>query len=231
MRYILVVVSLLIIASACNRVKDVIPPHTDTIFPLEVGKSWTYLVIDTTWAVGNPPRSIVDVYYKRETITGTETDLLGREVYRLETFRTADTLNGMSDFEPMRAGYLYRGNEYGERFMNNKRRLVLKWPVYNDIQWNGNLYVGNPEHNEQYRYRNIDTTVTVLGTNYAQSVWVAHSLPSDAISQIKNRVAYEVYSAEKGRILSYDRTFVMDQSDPTPFNPDDSYTHIEMLIE
>ena len=229
MRYTLVVVSLLIVASACNRVKEVIPPHTETIFPLEVGKSWTYLVIDTTWAVDERP--IVDVHYKRETITGTETDLLGREVYRLETFRTPDTLNGLSGFEPMRAGYLYRGNEYGERFMNNKRRLVLKWPAYGGVQWNGNLYVGNPEHNEQYRYQNVDTTVNVLGTSYAQSVWVAHSLPSDAISQIKNRVAYEVFSAEKGRILTYDRTFVNDQSEPNTFNPDDSYTHIEMLIE
>lgn len=231
MRYILVVVSMLIVVSACNRVKDVIPPHTETIFPLEVGKSWTYLVIDTTWAVGQPPRPIVDVYYKRETITGMETDLLDREVFRLETFRTADTLGGMSGFEALRAGYLYRGNEFGERFMNNRRRLVLKWPAYPDVQWNGNLYVGNPEHNEQFRYQSVDTTIAVLGNSYDQAVWVAHSLPSDAISQIKNRVAYEVFVAEKGRVLTFDRTYVNDQGGSDPFNPDDSYTHIEMLIE
>jgi hypothetical protein len=229
MRYILVVVSMLIAFSACNRVKDVIPPHTETIFPLEVGTSWTYLVIDTTWGVDQRP--IVDVHYKRETITGMETDLLGREVFRLETFRTPDTMSGFTGFDALRAGYLYRGNEFGERFMNNRRRLVLKWPVFTDVQWNGNLYVGNPEHNEQFRYQNIDTTVSVLGNTYSQAVWVAHSLPSDAISQIKNRVAYEVFVPEVGRVFTYDRTYVNDQGGSDPFNPDDSYTHVEMLIK
>jgi hypothetical protein len=131
----------------------------------------------------------------------------------------------------MRAGYLYRGDEFGERFMNNKRRLILKWPAFDDVQWNGNLFVGNPEHNEQYRYQNVDTTVTVLGTSYAQAVWVAHSLPSDALSQIKNRVAYEVFVPEVGRVFTYDRTYVNDQGGNDPFNPDDSYTHVEMLIQ
>lgn len=229
MRNSLIIFLFAILAAGCNRVKDVIPPHTETIFPLEVGKSWTYLVIDTTWITG--PQAIVDVYYKRETITGTQTDLLDREVFRLETFRTADTMNGFSSFDPVRAGYLYRGNEFGERFLNNKRRIVLKWPAFDNIRWNGNLYVGNPVHNEQFRYQTVDTTVNILGTDFAQAVWVAHSLPSDALSRIKNRVAYEVYAPEVGRILTFDRTNVNDQPGSEPFNVDESYTHIEMLIE
>ncbi|MFK7970579.1 MAG: hypothetical protein AB8F95_09435 [Bacteroidia bacterium] len=229
MRYILIIFSFLIIAGACNRVKEVIKPHTDTIFPLEVGQEWTYLVIDTTWLVGRRP--VVDVYYKREQITGTNVDLVGREVFRLETFRTIDTTAGLTGFESERAGYLYRGSEFGERFLNNKRKVVLKWPAADGVQWNGNLYVGNPIHNEQYRYQNVDTTVSVFGTNYEQAVWVAHSLPSDAISTIKNRVAYEVYAPEIGRIITFDRTEVNDQSSADPFNAGESYTHIEMLIQ
>lgn len=210
---------------ACNRVKTVIEPQTELIFPLEIGQTRDYLVVDTTWIVG--PIAVVDVYYKREIITRQDTDQLGRALFVLETFRTADTLGGLNNFEPERAGYMYRGSEFGERFLNNRRILVLKFPVAEGIAWNGNLYNPDAIHEEAYRYTSIDTTYTLAGVSYPQCVEVTKHRPDDPTSPVKARVAYEVFAPEIGRVYYFDRTV---KRNGQSLDPDESYTHIETLL-
>jgi len=209
----------------CNRVKSPIPEYVERIFPLEDGQSRIYWVIDTTFSVQD---TFIDWYYRREVINGTETDLLGREVYRLETFRSEYDLGTNYDWKSERIWTVYKDEEFGERMEDNERVLVLKFPAFPDIKWNGNLYNGRGE--QEFKYQSIDTVMEVNGLVYDPLVFVLNSLPSDTTSLIKDRLAYELYSPDIGKVMQYDVTKVYDQPNSRELNPDKSYSHIEMLV-
>lgn len=209
----------------CNRIKNPIPEYTERIFPIEEGQSRIYWVIDTTYSVQD---SFVDWFYRKEVIGKTETDLIGREVYRLETFRSEFDLGNNYDWKPERVWTVYKDDEFAERMQDNQRVLVLKFPVFPRIKWNGNLYNGKGE--QEFKYQSIDTVLDVNGVQYDPLVFVLNSLPSDTTSLIKRRLAYELYAPDLGKVMHYDLTKVYDQPNSRVLNPDKSYTHIEMLI-
>ncbi len=209
----------------CNRVKTPIPEYTERIFPLETGQSRIYWVIDTTYSVQD---TNVDWFFRKEVIGETETDLLGRDVYKLHTFRSEYDLGTNYDWQPERVWTVYKDEEFAERMQDNQRVLVLKFPVFPAIKWNGNLYNGKGE--QEFKYQSIDTVMEVNGITYDPLVFVLNSLPSDTTSLIKRRFAYELYSPDMGRVMHYDLTKVYDQPNSRILNPDKSYTHIEMLV-
>ncbi len=209
----------------CNRIKTPVPAYTETIYPLETGQSRIYLVIDTTFTTQD---TIVDKFYMKEVIGEKETDLLGREVFRLETFRSDFDRGTDYLFVADRVGTVYKDGEFAERMEENQRFQILKFPVYPGIKWNGNLYNGLGE--QDYKYQSIDTVIEVNGVTYDPAVFVLESLPSDTSSFIKYRLAYQLYAPELGKVMKYDLTKVRDLAN-NRFNPDKSYTRIEMLVE
>lgn len=209
----------------CNRIKTPIPEYTERIFPIEVGQSQIYWVIDTTYSVQD---TLVDWFYRKEVIGETETDLLGREVYRLETFRSEYDLGTNYEWKPERVWTVYKDDEFAERVVDNQRVLVLKFPVFPKIKWNGNLYNGEGE--QEFKYQSIDTVLEVNGMEYDPLIFVLNSLPSDTTSLIKQRLAYELYSPGIGKVMHYDLTKVYDQPNSRFLNPDKSYTHVEILV-
>ncbi|MEM6261840.1 MAG: hypothetical protein AAGI38_04985 [Bacteroidota bacterium] len=210
---------------ACNRVKDVIPEYTERLFPMEEGQTRTYLVIDTTFTTQD---TVVDWFYRREVIGGTEVDLKGRTVRRLETLRSEYDLGTNYDFQPERVWTVFKDDQFAERLIENQRYLALKFPVFTGIKWNGHLFNGLGE--QEYKYQSIDTTMEVNGQVYDQVVFVLQSLPSDTTSFVRYRLAYELFKADIGKIAVYDRTIVNDGPNQE-FNPDESYIHIEYLVE
>lgn len=211
-------------AGACNRVKEVVPAYTQELFPLEPGQSRIYLVIDTTYTT---QAVNTDRFYRREVIERQEKDLLGRDIYVIQTYRSEYEFGNNYQWQPERVWSAYKDGQFAERMQENSRYLVLKFPVYRGLRWNGHLYNGRGE--QLYKYQSIDTAITVEGVTYDPAVFVMNSLPSDTTSFIKYRLAYTVFAPEKGKVMVYDLTKVKDGPGGA-FNPDKSYTHIELLL-
>ena len=225
--------SLLILLSGllflhCNRTIDDILPHTERIFPMEPGKYRISLVIDTTFDAAGP---VVDTYYKKEELGGAEVDLEGRTVRRLQTYRSEVASGSNYNFVPYRLYTLYLdpegpGVRYAERMEENKRYLVLKFPVSPGIRWNGNLF--NILNSQVYQYRQVDSTVVIRDHTYDNCVVVIQKNNLNGL--IRKEFAYEIYAPEVGRIKKVDRTLVFDGANGE-FNAAQSYIYIEEVLE
>ncbi|TAE50076.1 MAG: hypothetical protein EAZ89_12870 [Bacteroidetes bacterium] len=213
---------------ACNRVKDYIEPHTLLIFPTDPGHFRISLVQDTTYDTGGP---VPAAYYKKEVNGGLETDLTGRTIQAIEIFRSPEELGQNYQFTLSRVWAQYiepveGQNYYAERIEENVRTLILKFPVYEGIRWNGNLY--NNRGVQEYKYGNIDTTVVVRGRSFPNCVVVIQK--ADTSGFINKKFAYEIYSPEIGLVKKYDRSLVFDGPNGE-FNPDKSRIYVEEIIE
>lgn len=231
MKYFIGLILLLtscVIFVQCDRVKDVILPHTELIFPLDSGNQVTTFVIDTTFDTSGPK---VERYYKKEVIGGLEEDLLGRSINRLQTFRSPEELGTDFDFEPWRLYALYKdenevGERYAERLEENVRFRILKFPVFDFVKWNGNIF--NNQGTQEYYYAHTDTTVNINGLTFPNCVMVIQKL--DTNSFINFKYAYEIYAPNVGRIKKYDKTIVNDGANGE-FNASKSRIYIEEIVE
>lgn len=220
--------ALVLLSLSCNGLKEVILPHTETIFPLEAGRSTITYVIDTTFNTSGP---VVERYYKKEEIGGMEEDLRGRTLTLLQTYRSPEEAGLDFQFEPDQLWTLYKdpgqtGTRYAERIEDNVRTRVLKFPVHPFISWNGNLY--NNRGAEAFYYANIDTTVTVRGQTFDNCVFVVQK--ADTTSAISFRYGYEIYAPNVGRIKKYEKIIVNDLPPNGAFNPDKSSIYLEEVV-
>lgn len=225
---ILILLSGLLFSTACNRVKDLILPHTELIFPLEQGRFRITEVIDTTFDTRG---AVVDHFYKRERNANTSTDLLDRALTRIEAERSEIEFGDAYRFEPYRVWAQYidpnaEGTHFAERIQENQRILVLKFPVFPGVSWNGNLF--NNQGTEVFRYQEVDTTVVVKGVSYENCVMVVQK--ADTNGFINFKFAYEIYAPSIGLIKKFDKTLVNDGPNGE-FNPDRSRIYIEEIIE
>jgi hypothetical protein len=213
---------------ACNQSRDYLLPHTLTVFPADSGLYRISLVLDTTYNTQGP---VADLYYKKEVQGGFETDLSGRRIQVLSTFRSPLDQGAAYQFQPDRVWSQHynpeaAGAHFAERMVENVRQLVLKFPVHPSVSWNGNLY--NTRGDQIFRYQNVDTTVTAGGLTFEHCVVVLQKAPTQSF--ISQTYAYEVYAPEVGLIKKYDRTLVFD-GPQGQFNPDKSRIYIEELVE
>ncbi len=213
----------------CNRTKEVIAPHTLEIFPLQKGKYRISFVRDTTFNTAGRNKGLADVYFKKEIIGDTEEDLLGRMLHVVEVSRSDSARYPDFDFVVSRIYSHYlpenpEGNYYAERIEENTRTLVLKFPVYPEVVWNGNQF--NNLGPQEFRYQLIDTNVVIRGTTYEQCVMVVQK--ADTNNFISDKFAYEIYAPQIGLVKKYDRTLVFDGPNGE-FNPDRSRVYIEEI--
>jgi hypothetical protein len=207
-------------------------PHTELIFPLEDGQSRIYLVEDTSFTV---QAVVTDRFYRQELINGTEEDLSGREVSRLETYRSEDSLGTNFDFMIDRVWTAFKDPHYAERIEENVRRLMLKFPVSIGVEWNSNQF--NSMGSQRYTYQVLDSTLVLNGMTFQNCVLVIEK--ADTSGFINNKFAYTLYAPDIGKIKSFDRTMVCDGANATGepcspdnpgFNPDKSFIHSEILV-
>jgi hypothetical protein len=195
---------------------------------MEPGKYRISLVVDTTFNAAGP---VTDIFYKKEELEGIEVDLEGRTVRKLQTYRSELAAGTSFEFVPYRLYTQYidsagPGSRYAERIEENKRFIVLKFPVSPGIRWNGNLY--NLLRAQEYTYSNVDSTVTVQGITYENCVVVIQKDNQNGL--IRKEFAYEIYAPNIGRIKKYDQTLVFDGANGE-FNPSESYVYIEEVLE
>lgn len=215
----------------CNRVKEVIPPHTSLIYPIIEGKYRTSLVIDTTFDTGG---DVLNKYYKKEETRGTEEDNIGREVNLLHVSRSAFEWGDAREFELDRVWYQYKnpdrtGDYFAEKIEENSRSLVLKFPAYPGVSWNGNLY--NSREKENFFYHRVDTAVSVQGTLYENCVMVVQKV--DTLGLLNQKFAYEIYAPNIGLIKKYDRTMIYKQPgfQKKDLKTSESRVYLEEIIE
>ena len=168
-------------------------------------------------------------YYKKEVVTGFETDLLGREVAIVDIFESPDSLRGAYDWVFIRRDQQYLGSGYAEYIENNTRYLVLKLPGHPNSKWNGNLY--NSLGQETWKYASIDTAITLDGTSYPNCLYVLqvpYRQPVEVRGQSYFLIehAFEAYSSNVGKILKY-RKFFEEQGGVTV---PESFVYYEYLI-
>lgn len=227
--YSLLLVSLGMVLIQCNRVKETVVPHTLEIFPMEEGAYRISYVRDTTFTTAGRNRGVADVYFKREKLGNLEDDLLGRPIRVVEVARSDSALYPNYNFVVNRIYSHYlpanpEGSYYAERIEENRRVLVIKYPVFPDVVWNGNQF--NNLGPEQFRIHKIDTTVEVRGRTYPNCVMVIQQEETENF--ISDEFAYEIYAPQVGLIKKYNRTLVFDGANGE-FNPDRSRVYIEEI--
>lgn len=225
----LLLFSVVIIFYTCNGVKDIILPHTALVFPTEKGHYTISYVVDTTF---NTSGEVVNRYYKKEEIGGIEQDLLGRDLTLLQTYISPEELGTNYNFEEDQLWALYKapeeqiGSRFAERIEDNIRTVVLKFPVYPYVGWNGNLY--NNRGTQEFFYENVDTTVVLNGKTFENCVLVVHQ--ADTTSAISYRYTYEIYAPNVGRIKRYSKVIVNDLPPNGMFNPSKSRIYVEEIV-
>ncbi|MFK7922762.1 MAG: hypothetical protein AB8H47_12435 [Bacteroidia bacterium] len=225
---LLLVLSSLVLLN-CNREKQIVEPHTLEIFPLEKGKFRVSYVRDTTFTTAGREKGVANVYFKKETVSDQEEDLLGRPINAIQIFRSDSFLYPNYDFKASRVYSQYlepqlSGDYYGERIQENQRFLVLKFPVYEGVRWNGNQF--NNLGSQEFKYQTIDTNVVIRGITYESCVMVVQK--ADTNNFISDKFAYEIYAPGIGLVKKYDYTIVND-GPQGEFNPDESRIYIEEI--
>jgi hypothetical protein len=203
--------ALAVALSSCNRELDPVAPYLNEIYPIQDGKARIYHVVDTVYATTNSQLFEVRTYFKKEEASGTEEDLLGREVSKLYISQSPDTLP--ADVYRWTFSELwtqYAGEGYAERIEGNVRYLVLRLPPYEFSVWNGNLY--NNGDVETYQYMNLDTTVTVQGNTYEHCVYVLQipyrrPVANQGGTYFVEEHAYEIYAPKIGKIVRYTKLY------------------------
>ncbi len=213
---------------SCDNQLELIQPHTWDIFPVEEGASRITFRIDSTYDTSG---GLEDAYYKRETIGNEETDLTGRRVRRLLVDRSEADLGNAYEWQRDRVWAIYvpdsvNGDYYVERIEENKRIRVLKFPVFEGVQWNGNQL--NQDKPQPFEYVITDTTVSVSAGTFDNCVMVINK--DERASFIQDTYAYEVYAPGIGLIKKYDRTKFYDKPG-NAFNEAASYVIQEELVE
>jgi hypothetical protein len=215
-KYLIALLPILILG--CNRTFDPVPEHLATVFPLHEGSQRVYEVAETSYVSINS----VDAFhfFRRETIEGTESDLLGREVSKMFLYDSPDTLDSLGNrfyqwsFEQLWTQYA--NDDWAERIEGNIRYVVLKRPPVEGTSWNGNLY--NSGDVETYKVVSHDTTITVPAGTFEHCVFVLQ-VPyrrlgvdmSPSTPLFIEEYAYEVYAPGIGKIERY-RKYIEVQS-------------------
>ncbi len=214
--------------AGCVQSSDPILPHTYRIYPITEGQSSIYYVLDSTFSTTS---AVVDEYFRKVEISGTEIDLTGRETHKINLYRSNIALGNNYDFAFDRLWTRYlepspNRNYFAEQTEENQRIVKLQFPVYPDVAWNGNLY--NNLGTQVYRYTNVDSAVIVQGKIYDNCVMVLQRL--DTTSAIFKRFSYEIYAPDIGLIKKYDRVKVYDGAQGQ-FNPSKSRVFLQELVQ
>ena len=156
---------------------------------------------------------------KEKAMEPREEDLLGRKITLLQVEQSAFSQGLDYDFIPTRVWSQYKptepeGSYFAERTEENQRILVLKFPVFTNISWNGNQF--NTLGEKEFYYSNIDTTVTVQGNTFENCVVV---IQENVDGLIRKSLVYEIYAPGVGLIKKYINTIVKDGPPNSPFNP------------
>lgn len=192
-----------------------------SLFPLETGRWWVYEVRETTYTTTGPESVRYLVRMRIDTPT--------TDAYRRPSFYVVwDTcaIQDSGQFAFYRVGLAYRDSAQAELWENNRRLLLLRFPLSPHLRWNRYQYTDLPP--EMCRYLSTDTLYTLAGRTFPHSAFVLRQL--DTISLLQRSYFYEVYAPNIGLVHRYERLDAYDLSSTgTLVRSTDSY-HRELRL-
>ncbi|MEN3041129.1 MAG: hypothetical protein ABDH66_06295 [Bacteroidia bacterium] len=215
------VIALLINLWGCRR-EIPLPSYEDglSLFPLSTNRQWIYEVRETVYTtIGAEPKR----FFLRMRIDTPTIDAYRRPSWYV-VWDTAANLNDSWGF--FRVGLAYRDSIQAELWEDNKRLLVLRFPLSPHLTWNRHEYTALPP--EKCRYLATDTIYRLNDILLPRSAFVLRRL--DTIGILRKAVAYEVYTRDVGLVHRYERLDAYDlRSDGSLIRSTDSY-HRELRL-
>jgi hypothetical protein len=155
-------------AAGCKNEVEVGPDPGTAYFPVAVGNSWTYAVVDTVWSEATGTqlplvvRSVPTVtsFKVRETVTETTTDASGKPAYRLVHATMAPNSTVWTDDSVF---VLTANPQYVALNRNNVRTVELVFPVREGGTWNLNAF-----NNSARLTSNVRDSVTSQTRQYSR---------------------------------------------------------------
>ncbi len=204
----------------CNRKVPLVDAIDNNTFPVRKDLFRIYEVYDTTFTTSD---TIAKKYYIKEIQGDFEKDLLGRNVQRLERWKSDTTENFV--FEELWTQY--KDKETAERTEGNTRYVIMDFPMEKGKKWDGNRY--NNLGEQFYEYIATDTTVVVRNKIYENCVYILKAKITDSF--LENTLSYEIYAPNIGRIKRYEKhlKWIFDANGVKKLDTD-SYIFIEELV-
>lgn len=198
----------------------------DEYYPIQDGKYRIYEVKDTAFLAAGAEET---KSLRKEYTYGSEIDLVGRTISRLEIHTSADSLFSQDSTYTFTFSELwtqYQDEKYVERTEGNIRYLILKRPIDLNLMWDANIY--NNLGEEEYEYTNLDSTVVLKNHIFQNCVVILQRYRKTLISDI---FTYEVYAKGIGKIIRYDRYIKYNIRGSTVTIDASSYVHEEYLVD
>jgi len=183
---------LLVVASffSCRRVKEA-PVELPSYFPLAVGDYSIFAIEDLQHDAFREQTDTIR-FWLRESIIDTTRDNAGRLVYQIEQERSTDS---GETWTFIRFGTTYQDEYTAQRTIEDKRTVVLSFPLRERKSWDVNEL--NVEDKKTARYFDIDQAYTLDGDIYENTLRVDLGNDVDIFFQEEEE---EVYARGKGLI-------------------------------
>lgn len=171
MRYTGLILLLCLLATSCK--KDTFVAESDFGYayqPKELGHWVEYEVDSITYSDITIPASIDTIhYYLREVLDTTFVDASGAEVIRVEQYKRYDLSDPWVIYQ---VGSFKVSSENFQRYFNDLRFVNLLFPVREDKEWQGNIfldvnneatleYLDDSKYDWRYRYTYMDQPMQI----------------------------------------------------------------------
>lgn len=192
-----------------------------SLFPLETGRTWIYEVRETTYTTTGP---VAQHYLLRMRVDTPTVDAYGRPSFYV-VWDTA-SLSATPEWGFFRVGLAYKDQQQAELWEDNRRYLLLRFPLSPTLRWNRNEYTDlSPEIT---RYLVTDTLYTLESRQIPRCAILLRRLDTTAL--LSKAFFYEVYGRSLGLVHRYERLDLYDlQANGTLVRNTDSY-HRELLL-
>lgn len=171
------------------------------LFPLYTGLVRVYQVRETTYTTTGAEGK---VYFVRMRIDTPTTDAYGRRAFYVLWDTASVQDSGAWGF--WRAGLAYRDSVQAELWEDNRRYLLLRFPLAPHVRWNRNEYTDLPP--EICRYGAIDTLFPTPTRTLPHSAWIVRRV--DTLGLLLKAYFYDVFSRDVGLSYRYERQDVFD---------------------
>jgi|TARA_B110000902_G_scaffold207767_1_gene236889 hypothetical protein len=176
--------------AACTKLKDA-PAELPHYYPLALNDYSTFAIEELQHDAFREETDTI-YYWLKETVADTVRDNTGQLAYTIEIEQSNDS--GRT-WEFITYGLAHKDNFSAQRMVNNKRTVVLSFPLRERKSWDINEL--NIEDMKTARYFDVDQAYTLVGVAYSNSLRVDLGNDVDPFFQ---EVEEEIYARGKGLI-------------------------------
>ena len=176
-----ITVATILIASCKREQADEIDFGYDYL-PLVVGQSIDYHVDSTVYDDFTQDDTTYS-FTIRELVADTFTDVAGRLNYRIERQKQA---SDTSEFVVQKSFAIYRSATSAERLEDNKRTVILSFPLNPGSTWDGNAF--NTDEKENFTVATAHKALTIGDLRFDSVATIEHNIDTANFVEKKFRV-------------------------------------------